>query len=287
MKKHSFTPVLAYAALLAGVFFLALHRPARAADEATNGQPQRRVRQTLRNTVYATPGEEALKADIYLPPGEGPFPGVLCIHGGAWATGNKSQVTTIARRLAAAGYVAVAINYRLAPKHQFPAQFEDCRAALRWMQHRAEEYRIDEKRLAAWGYSAGGHLAALLATREKALKTAVAGGAPCDFRDIPDDETALSYWLGGTRAEIPRLYEAASPAAYVSANTRPIFFYHGRQDRLVDIGHPMAMATLLRERGVTTRLHVLEEAGHIKAFVDGKAVEAGIKFLDEIFKRNR
>ena len=114
------------------------------------------------DVAYADRGDKPLLADVYLPPGEGPFPGVLCIHGGAWRFGDKKRMKGIARQLANNGYTAVAIDYRLAPKHVFPAQLEDCRAALRWIRANANRYHVDPKRIAVFGYSAGGHLAALL-----------------------------------------------------------------------------------------------------------------------------
>ena len=89
--------------------------------------------ETIRDIVYAQPGGYTLRADIYRPPGRGPFPAVLCVHGGAWALGSKYQMARIAQRLAAHGYAAVSIDYRYAPQFLFPAQLDDCRAAWNWM----------------------------------------------------------------------------------------------------------------------------------------------------------
>lgn len=233
----------------------------------------------LRDVVYVARDGGPLKADVYRPLGEGPFPGVLCVHGGAWISGNKSQMAAIARRLAQAGCVAVSINYRLAPKHKFPAQIEDCRAALRWMRSNAPKQRIDRERLGAWGYSAGGHLVALLGTTEAGLKAVVAGGAPCDFRQLRPQSRWLVFWLGGTRGELPDVYEAASPAHFVSADDPPFFFYHGGRDHLVKIEQPRAMAEALDEAGVTAKVHVIRAAGHVAAFLDRGAMDEAIEFL--------
>jgi acetyl esterase/lipase len=234
-----------------------------------------------RDVTYVVRGDRPLKADVYLPAGEGPFAGVLCVHGGAWATGSKSQMGAICQRLAEEGHVAVAIQYRLAPRDKFPAQIEDCRAAVGWMQQNAERYSMDPKRLAAWGYSAGGHLVALLGASDKGLKAIVAGGAPCDFRQVPPDERVLAFWLGGTRAELPDVYNSASPAAFVSRDDPPMFFYHGRRDRLVKVSDPRAMVSRLKELGVAARLYEIPQEGHIRAFVNPKAVAEALKFLDE------
>ena len=83
--------------------------------------------------VYVERDSGSLKADVYLPKGEGPFPGVVVVHGGAWYIGTRAQLSGVAQLLARHGMTAVAISYRLAPQHKFPAQIEDCKAAVRWM----------------------------------------------------------------------------------------------------------------------------------------------------------
>jgi acetyl esterase/lipase len=236
---------------------------------------------TIRNVVYLTRESGPLKADIFQPTGEGPFPGVLCVHGGAWISGNKAQLSTIARRLAAEGYTAVSINYRLAPRHKFPAQIADCREALQWMRKNAGKYKIDPERIAAWGYSAGGHLVTLLGVGGNGLKAVVAGGAPCDFRQTPLDSPVLAFWLGGTRREVPEAYQSASPAAFVSADDPPTLFYHGQHDRLVKTDQPTAMAAELKRVGVPARLYLVPDAGHVEAFLKRAALTEGVKFLKE------
>ena len=240
--------------------------------------------ETIRNLVYAPREDGPLQADVYRPTGKGPFPGVLCVHGGAWTVGNRNQMAGIARQLAEAGYTAVTINYRLAPKYKFPAQIEDCRAALLWMRENAKQHKIDPDRLGAWGYSAGGQLVALLGTSGTGLKAVIAGGAPCDFRDVPPDSQRLAFWLGGTRHELPKIYQAASPAEFVSADDPPMFFYHGQLDRVVPVAHPTETAAELKRLGVTAKLYVVPKAGHLGAFVDRSAVTEGIKFLDQYLK---
>ena len=143
--------------------------------------PQQPELQVVRNLVYTTftsstssmadggnarptPKEYALRADVYLPRSEGPHPGALLIHGGGWTTGSKLQMGAHGRRLAKSGFVGVAIDYRLAPRHTFPAQVEDCLKALEWMGRSGVDYGIDTERIAAVGYSAGGQLACLVAT---------------------------------------------------------------------------------------------------------------------------
>lgn len=254
--------------------------------------------------IYARRDGELLRADVYVPPGDGPFPAVLCLHGGAWRSGDKGRMRGIARQLADSGYTAVAINYRLAPKHRFPAQLQDCRAALVWMRRNAERYHIDPKRMGVFGYSAGGHLAALLgvagtpdketagdepeahagAEEDLRPRAVVAGGAPCDFRDVSADGRWFVYFLGGTRRQKPELYRRASPAAFVSADDPPFLFYHGADDFVVPVAGPRKMAEQLKKVGVETEVYIVPDEGHIRTFLDPKARQKAIEFLNKHLK---
>jgi acetyl esterase/lipase len=256
-----------------------------------------------RNVVYSQRDGEELLCDIYVPRGDGPFPAVLCVHGGAWRIGNKEQMTRASRMLAERGYVAVSINYRLAPDHHFPAQLEDCRDAVLWMQRRANDYRIDPQTIAGLGYSAGAHLVTLLAmtggdlpaqpTEDSAvrdpvrLRAVVAGGTPTDFRNVPEVSRVLAYWLGGTRRELPELYRAASPAHFVAADIPPIFFFHGERDLLVPPDGVETMVKQLEQAGAVAELRILPGAGHIEAFFDDDAYRQGIDFLDKHVRRQQ
>lgn len=248
----------------------------------------------LRSVPYAKPNGEELTADVYLPPGTEPHPAVLVVHGGAWTIGNKSHLGFAARQFAEAGFCAVAINYRLAPKHKFPAQLEDCRSAVAWMRANAEKYHIDPKRIGGYGYSAGGHLVALLGSGvdlkpadgevpadrpDCHLQAVVAGGAPCDFCTLPAEETTLAFWLGGPRKDFEQLYQLASPAQHITAQCPPMFFFHGADDSLVPLLSPKSMSIQLVKLGVTSELFVVPGKGHLLAMFDQEALTRGIEFL--------
>lgn len=261
---------------------------------------------TQMGVVYVKRGELELKADLYIPRGVEPRPGVLVVHGGAWTSGSRTQLAGVASRLASGGFTAVAISYRLAPQYLFPAQIEDCKAAVRWMREHAPDYKIDPTRIGGFGYSAGGHLIALLGTTDShdglegeiisnstresdapsimndppstRLQAYVAGGAPCDLRDWPGPRS-LVYWLGATRTEKPEAYALASPIRYVTKDDPPAFFYHGTADRLVPLQNPQAMVAQLKQAGVSAELYEVKDAGHIGAFLSHDAVTAGIAFL--------
>jgi acetyl esterase/lipase len=258
-----------------------------AAIFAARSQAAEPTYEVIRNVTYVERDSGPLRADVYRPTGKGPFPAVLVIHGGAWMSGNKNQLASIAETLAGHGYTAVAIAYRLAPRHKHPAQIDDCRAALEWMKKHAKEHKIDPDRLAAWGYSAGAHLSALLGVTGTDLKAVVGGGTPTDFRAVPLDARFLVYWLGGTRRETPEVYKTASPAAFVSEKSPPMFFYHGDNDTLVPPSNPKTMAALLKQAKVETAIHTVAGAGHIAALFDRATVTEGVKFLDKHVKGSK
>src|SRR5581483_11615346 len=94
--------------------------------------------------------------------GDGPFPAVVCIHGGGFRAGSRQGYDGLCLRLAQRGYVAVTASYRLAPQFQFPAAVHDVKAAVRWLRANAKKYHIDPERIGVTGGSAGGHLAQFL-----------------------------------------------------------------------------------------------------------------------------
>lgn len=237
-----------------------------------------------------------MKADVYVPKGEGPFPGVVVVHGGAWKMGSRVQLAGVAQILAEHGMVAVAISYRLAPQYKFPAQIEDCKAAVRWMRAEATRLKIDPEHIGGFGYSAGAHLVSLLGTTSPEdglegvedlaglpgtrLQAVAAGGTPCDFRPIPNDVDGLAFWLGGTQGELPEQYRLASPAAFVTSDDPPFFFFHGETDQLVPLLSPEHMCQDLKAAGVPAELHVVPKLGHIACALNRDAVDRAVGFLE-------
>src|SRR5215472_9142131 len=109
-------------------------------------------------TIIGPDGEIPIR--IYTPQGDGPFPVVVYFHGGGWVLGNLDTHDGICRSMAnGAACVVIAVDYRLAPEHTFPAAPEDCYAATRWAVDNIEEMNGDRARLAVAGDSAGGGLA--------------------------------------------------------------------------------------------------------------------------------
>lgn len=249
--------------------------------------------------TYAVRASGQLKLDIYRVAQENKDlkrPAVVVIHGGSWKSGDRRQLGLYAAALARKGYIAYAIEYRLAPKHTWPAQWEDVRDAVVWVRREAKNQGVDPDRIGAVGYSAGGHLASMLAAAghkshsdNKPEITAkvhcvAAGGAPCDFTDMAEDATFLKYWLGATRGEKPEVYKAASPLQQVSAASAPTLFYNGTFDLMVRPNSAKSLSTELAKFGIDTAQHLIPGAGHITAALDQKALLAAWAFLDKHLK---
>jgi dienelactone hydrolase len=221
--------------------------------------------------TYVTRDTGPLDADVYMPHGAGPYPAMLVVHGGAWRVGTRAQLAGISSQFAKHGYTAVSIDYRLAPQSKFPAQLYDCQSAVRWMRANAAEFKIDPERIGGFGYSAGGHLVALLGTLDdKSMKEAgvpadaqsarlqcvLAGGAPCDFRGIPADSAQIAYWLG----------------------------FSGEDDILVPIASPRKMVDSLKAAGITAEMYPIKNAGHLQALFDQGAIDHAFAFGDRYLK---
>ncbi len=292
----------------------ALAQQGATAEKSQKPQTAEKAWKLVRNVVYAQRPSGELKADLFLQQAAGPHPAVVVIHGGAWRTGVKEQLHFVARRLADAGFVAMCIQYRLAPKHKFPAQVEDCQEAVTWLRKHAGKYRVDPNWIAAWGYSAGAHLATLLALSAQGdrtwqqerkgeadtgpapapqppppwhLQAAVGGGTPADLRTFDADLRILVYWLGATRRQDPRTYDLASPRWWVSPDDPPVFFYHGTQDRLVNIQQVRDTVAAMKKLGLEVQLLELPERGHIGAALDPRGIDAGLKFLQQQYQQYR
>jgi triacylglycerol lipase len=224
-----------------------------------------------------------LLADFYRPANNSRVPIVLMIHGGGWITGTRRQIMIHANRLTAAGFAVLSIEYRLAPKHKFPAQLDDVQAAIRYIQEQADALNVDANRLVIWGYSAGGHLAALAATNPKEglarPKVCVAGGAPCDFTTLPEDNATLAPFLGGSRREVPEVYSEASPTTHASPDDPPTFFFHGDSDLLVPDANSQRLFDKLISCKVPTERFIAKDQGHMATFINLQAIDQAISFV--------
>lgn len=240
-----------------------------------------------RDVAYAAGADARQRGDLFRPAGEGPHPALLVIHGGSWTRGSRARMEPVAERFAAAGYVVFNVDYRLAPEHTHPAQIDDVRAAFAWLRDHAGAYGVDPARIAALGYSSGGHLALLLGLEDAAARPAavIGGAAPSDLRVWPRSPLIRNL-LGGSPDERPEAWQGASPITHVSADDPPVLLYHGTLDNVVDVEHSRRLHERLQAEGVSSRLVEQKWAGHATAFVfDEGSLEAALVFLDESLAR--
>jgi len=206
--------------------------------------------------------------------------------------------------MAGLGYVGVTIDYRLVPAAHFPAQVEDCKAAVRWLRANAAKYRIDADHIGVVGFSAGGHLASMLGVtgpgdglegnggnpgQSTRVQAVVSFFGPTDFstRDWPADleREVIVPFLGGTVAERPDTYRKASPYTYATKDAPPFLFFHGSEDELVPVDQSRRMADKLKVDGVPVQLVVL--AGERHGFSDASNQKAMRQMLDFLGERLR
>jgi acetyl esterase/lipase len=270
-------------------------------------QPRPAVRYE-RDVEFARPGGVPLKVDLALPgEGSGPYPAVVCLHGGGWVAGDRKQMAQTIDVLGRRGYVAAAPDYRLAPTHRFPACVEDCKAAVRWLRANAGKYRIDPKRIGVVGLSAGGHLALLLAVtgpgdglegsggnseRSSAVQAVASFAGPADLtsEELWTKEVLtrnLEPLFGGPPQAKLDLYRKASPRHYSPAPPPPALLVHGSRDLIVPVRQAHDLANRLRELGGKASVVVLEGQGHTwHGLALLESIDKMLTFLDAELKKS-
>lgn len=289
-----------------------------AADGQASGQRQK----VLSDQPYVENGHERQKLDLYLPAGgstsatadTAKYPLIIWVHGGGWAAGSKDRCP--AQRLTAQGFAVASINYRLSSHAIFPAQIEDCKAAVRWLRANAAKYQLDPDRFGVWGSSAGGHLVALMGTTGNAkqydvgpnLQVSSAVQAVCDFygptdflqlsakahstarmdhdsADSPESKligTALQQAKDKTAKANPITYIATTGGDKVTGKDLPPYLIvHGSDDPVVPVNQSELLFAALKDAGGQAHLHIIDGAGHGKGF-GGSTIE---EMVEAFFKR--
>ena len=304
-KKSS--PVLFSIIVLALICFWASFGRA---NEGANSEAEKArmpdITRILRDLEYVPGGHERQKLDLYLPQqGEGSaaLPLIVWVHGGAWLGGNKNSCP--AAQFLKDGFAAASINYRLSQHAIFPAQIEDCKAAIRFLRANAGKYNIDPNHIGVWGASAGGHLVALLGTtgdvndfdKGPNLQFSSKVQAVCDFfgptdftkmsafesimdHDVPDAPEAKL--IGGPVQENKEACKRANPITYISKNDPPFLICHGDKDNLVPINQSVLLYEALKKAGVDVTFHTVEGGGH--GFRDPEVDKMVLEFFTKHLK---
>jgi acetyl esterase/lipase len=255
---------------------------------------------------YTNPDNQHLQLNIALPKkGDGPFPAILCIHGGGFRAGKREGYDNLCIRLAERGYVALTVSYRLAPKYPFPAAIHDVKAAVRWVRANAAKYRIDPERIGVTGGSAGGHLAQFLAVTADVKEFEGDGGnasqssrvscvvnvyGPSDFTKSygksVDAAEVLPLFLGGNLEMARQQHIKASPLYWVTPQAAPTLCIHGTEDKYVAHEQAVWLIDRLKAVGVEAELLTLEGAGHGFKDKDAQTAEkALIAFFNKHLKK--
>lgn len=255
---------------------------------------------------YANPDGQHLRLDLARPKtGDGPFPAVVCIHGGGFRAGSREVYDGLVVRLAQKGYVAVTVSYRLAPKYQFPAAVHDTKAAVRWVRANAAKYHIDPDRIGVTGGSAGGHLAQFLGVTAGVAEFEGEGGnpgvssrvacvvnvyGPSDFTKSygksVDAAEVLPLFLGGNLETARRQHVRSSPLNWVTPNAAPTLCIHGTEDTYVAHEQAVWLVDRLKASAVEAEVLTLPGAGHGFKGKDAETADAALlAFFDKHLKK--
>lgn len=274
------------------------------------------IKRRFLDIPYA-PVSNAQKLDVYLPDaGDGPFPVIVSIHGGAFMGCDKGdlQVTPMLEGLKK-GFAVVSINYRMSGEAKFPALVQDAKAAVRWIRANASKFYFDPNRIISWGGSAGGYLSSMLAVTadvnsledlnlgnagySSCVQAAIVWYGPTNFLKM-DDQLAQSGFtapvefrhstpnspesllLGDLITSVPELVQAANPETYIGEKIPPMLLQHGRKDPVVPVQQSIEFHEKLNKRCGDDRviLEIFEDAEHADpAFETLENVERIFRFL--------
>jgi acetyl esterase/lipase len=273
------------------------------------------------DVVYAVKSSSE-KLDVYLPKGgSGTFPVIICVHGGAFKSGDKTKELDFLSAALESGYAVISVNYRLSSEAIFPAAINDVKAAIRFIRANAATYNINADKIALWGGSAGGNLVSLAGTTAGTndlydvslgnetisddVLAVVDWFGPIYFSTMDAEFTALgssgimgatnsssspeSAYLGETigSAQAETLVKQASPQTYITKDDPAFFIQHGTADRNIPITQSVNFAKSLTDvlGASNVTFEKLEGAGHgTSEFRTTDNITKILKWLDDIMK---
>jgi acetyl esterase/lipase len=260
---------------------------------------------TYNDVSYVTNGHARQKLDLYIPKSKKKTPLIILIHGGGFRGGDADTMNPAP--FLAEGFAAASINYRLSGDAVFPAQIEDCKAAVRWLRHNASKYNIDPDRFGVWGTSAGGHLAAMLGTTGETrifdvgenlevssqVQAVADWFGPTDFLQMDAHRLSTgmvhngggspeSQLIGGPLQQNKEKVAAANPITYITATAPPFLIAHGDSDPLVPHHQSELLEAALKKAGTPVTFYTVKGGGH--GFRNATADEMRRKFFAKYLK---
>ena len=262
------------------------------------------------NVPYANDTLKKHLLDIYLPPiKKASYPLIVWIHGGAWMLNDKyadmGYMTQTLKAFADSGYAVASIDYRYSTTAVFPAQIQDCNQALEFLYENAGKYSLDKNRIALIGFSAGGHLANMMAlSANDNVKAFYADGkkpkfkirlcldfyGPADFSFLnanegTDPKSPVSLLLGATITARPDLAKIASPITYIDKKDPPFLIVQGEKDQSVNPEQSKLLSSRLTAAGVKNELIIVPGAPHYGVMFDADFIRKSIfAMLDTYMK---
>ncbi len=239
-----------------------------------------------KDVEYGRSGGKPLLLDLHVPDGAGPFPAAILVHGGGFDEGSKStNVRPLFEPLANAGFAWFSIDYRLAPEVRFPQQGEDVDTAIRWVKAHAKEYRVDPRKIALIGESAGGFLVNYAGTHytpATKVRAVVDFYGPSEYgklaelrREHPERFNMASinrhaahgggiHYFGLEKldaAGLQKLHDV-SPLAAVHKGMPPFLVIQGNKDDQVAYEQSSEFCEAMRKASVSCELITIEGGGH-------------------------
>lgn len=260
------------------------------------------------NINYANDTLQKHLLDIYLPSKVSrKIPLVVFVHGGGWLVNDKyadiGYMKKTVAEIVANGYALASIDYRFATQAVFPAQIQDCNRAVSYLVDNADEYGFDTDRIAVMGFSAGGHLAAMMGLSKNDdipgffmpnsntsfhFKAVVDFYGPAELILFPganDPKSPEALLIGDAPLDRPDLAKVASPVTYVDENDPPFLIVHGEKDDLVSPRQSQLLHSWLNVKRVQNDLIIVKDAPHFGEMFDVDEIRTKVlAFLEKYLK---
>jgi acetyl esterase len=269
-------------------------------------QEMEKVAQYDRDVTWLKAGGTELKVDVSRPEGKGPFPVVVWFHGGGWKKYSKESNEGLARYVTNRGYVVMNFNYRMAPDYKMKTIIEDAMGALIWAKDNAAKYYGDPTRIAVAGHSAGGHLAAMVASacgdpfftpscqskqgNDCKVTVSVPVSGVYDFTATGKNGRGerMDDIFGATPDQDPELYKKCSPLTYIRKNLPPQLVVYAEKEPLRK--HEEKWIAALQSAGAPVESYMQPNVNHLwVTWHNTKAAQQTydriVKFLDETLKK--